>query len=228
MDTGPTVGPTSEESGRTDGLRNPRRSGARTQAGQSRGDALPNAMPTRLPVDSRADGSDPMMGDYLYTLRNNAPAWLADHADVEPFTVDDAAYWLDLPTWMVAGIVDGCCDRWEIVATVDHGARTADETMVYECAILADIIMLPVLSAMIGRDVTCDLDSWAAACEKIAPYDGGWCEPTDDDPYSERATWLHESVVWYRSYDQCSDVIVETSGDAGMTWFAVRVADGAR
>lgn len=167
------------------------------------------------------------MNDYLYTLRDDAPPWAVEMwpgDDGEPMSVND------LPASMTVGDdwSRNVCDRWEIVASVDHGARAADETMVYEVSLLADIIMLPVLSAMLGRDVTCDIDPWTAACEEIALCDGGWCEPTDDDPYGERATWLHESVVWYRSYDRCSDVMVETSGDAGMTRFAVRVADGAR
>lgn len=177
------------------------------------------------------------MGDYLYTLRDDAPPWAVDAwpgEECEPMSV------YDLPVSMTVGDDwhRNVCDAWEIVASVDHGLRAADETMVYECAILADIIMSPIIYAwarsagyMLAsptRFYGLAVDAWAAACEEIAPYDGGWCEPTDDDPDAMRATYLHESMVWYRSYDQCGDVMVESSGDAGMTWFAVRVADGAR
>jgi hypothetical protein len=162
------------------------------------------------------------MMSYAYTLSDDAPVWLVDHADDQPFTVEDASYWLDLPTWAVAGIVRGCADRWEMVASLDHGARCADETMVTECAYLASIIMVPVLSAMIGRDVAADVDAYSAACEEANYSGSGWSEPTDDDPHCERVHWLHESIVWYRSYDDVPAVQVETSGEAGMTWVYVR------
>lgn len=178
------------------------------------------------------------MADYWYMLRDDAPDWARDlhdaHVDEYSDVIGEAFVDADIADMVLDKMSStlttryaehatieafrGCFDRWEVVASLDHGPRAADETMVTEIAILASIVMRPVLAYMVGAD-TFDTNPYTAACDKVG-YDGdGWA---DDVEGSERISWLHDDIVFYRNYDQCSDVIVETSADAGMTWFLVR------
>ena len=179
------------------------------------------------------------MADW-YTLRDDAPDWarelidehlaeypecdgMLDHDDLADAVLDRMADSLTSRYAERATIaaLRGCCDRWELVASYDHGLRCADETMVCEIATLASIIMRPVLAYMIGAD-DYETDPYAAACKELDYSGDGWAEPTDDDPNAERVHWLHDDVIRHRNYDQCNDVMVETSSDAGMTWLLVR------
>lgn len=121
--------------------------------------------------------------------------------------------------WEQTGILPG---GWELLATVDHGLRTADETMLIECAYVGAFIMEPLLLAMGCYGPS---DAWGAVCEAVAPYDGeGWVEPTDDDPGAERVHWLHDDIAWRQTWNRGVDGFhVETSSDAGMTWIIGRV-----
>ena len=107
-------------------------------------------------------------------------------------------------------------------ASFDHGLRTADETAFVIGCEAAACIMAPLLCAIWNRP----LDSWrfdvdyVAALPKDLAYNGsGWA---DDPDVSE---WLYEWSDEMVGAAQNVGWVIETSVDAGMTWFYCPLVD---
>ena len=119
-------------------------------------------------------------------------------------------------------IVDPSDDYWtgEVVATLelvrswDHGARrTADELAQSVAAETMFYVLRPVLLAAGCRVDYGGADPYAVVDELAPiPHDGGWC---DDPDASEILSELFDEAAGW-----AADVgmILETSGDCGMTW----------
>ena len=119
-------------------------------------------------------------------------------------------------------IVDPSDDYWtgEVVATLelvrswDHGARrTADELAQSVAAETMFYVLRPVLLAAGCRVDYGGADPYAVVDELAPiPHDGGWCE--DLDASEILSELFDEAEGW------AADVgmILETSGDCGMTW----------
>ena len=119
-------------------------------------------------------------------------------------------------------IVDPSDEYWtgEVVATLelvrswDHGARrTADELAQSVAAETMFYVLRPVLLAAGCRVDYGGADPYAVVDELAPiPHDGGWCEDLDaseilSELFDEAAGWAADVGM-----------ILETSGDCGMTW----------
>lgn len=118
--------------------------------------------------------------------------------------------------------LDNIPDGWELWSSIDHDLLPADETMMVEIANTGALVMGAILNA-VGCDIS-RMDTWEAACEQVAPYEEGWAEPTEDDPYMNRVPRLHEAIVWYTTWDQgVTGIAIQSDNDCGMTWILHRV-----
>ena len=119
-------------------------------------------------------------------------------------------------------IVDPSDDYWtgevvaalELVRSWDHGARrTADELAQSVAAETMFYVLRPVLLAAGCRVDYGGADPYAVVDELAPiPHDGGWCEDLDaseilSELFDEAAGWAADVGM-----------ILETSGDCGMTW----------
>ena len=104
----------------------------------------------------------------------------------------------------------------ELTASYDHGLRTADETsFVIGCEAAASV-MVPILCAVWNRPVESlrhGVD-YCAALPADVDYSGdGWADDADTSAalyeWSDEMVAAAEAVGW----------IVDSSADAGMTWF---------
>ena len=114
----------------------------------------------------------------------------------------------------------------ELLFSVDHGLRCADETDGVITAYLAAEIMFPLLG-WLGLD-TYFADAWAAMAAEIGrpEWEGGWIE--DEENLGDR--WTPVEILCdlrERVESAAADVglVVETNGDAGMTWCYRRLAE---
>ena len=104
----------------------------------------------------------------------------------------------------------------ELTASYDHGLRTADETaFVVGCEAAASVVA-PILCAIWGRPLESwrhDVDYVAALPDDIDYAGEGWADDPDTSQYlyewCDEVTSAAESVGW----------VIESSADAGMTWF---------
>ena len=104
----------------------------------------------------------------------------------------------------------------ELTASHDHGLRTADETsFVIGCEAAASV-MVPILCAVWNRPVESFRHGvdYVAALPSDIDYSGdGWADDPDTSAalyeWSEEMIADAESVGW----------VVDSSADAGMTWF---------
>ena len=116
-------------------------------------------------------------------------------------------------------IVDPSDEYWtgQIVATLelvrswDHGARTADELCQSIVAETMFYVLRPLFILAGCRDVDYGIDPYAIV-DELAPIGPGWCDDPDDSQVL--AEMVHEAEGW------AADVgmLLETSGDCGMTW----------
>lgn len=105
----------------------------------------------------------------------------------------------------------------ELTASYDHGLRAADETAFVVGCEAAASVMVPILCAVWNRPVESFrhvVDYCAALPEDVGPYDGdGWADDPDTSAalyeWSDEMIAAAEAVGW----------IVDSSADAGMTWF---------
>ena len=118
-------------------------------------------------------------------------------------------------------IVDPSDEHWtgEIVATLelvrswDHSARTADELAQSVVAETMFYVLRPVLLAAGCHVDYGDADPYAVVDELAPiPHIGGWCDNPDaseilSELFDEAAGWAADVGM-----------ILETSGDCGMTW----------
>lgn len=109
----------------------------------------------------------------------------------------------------------------ELLFSVDHGLRCADETDGVIIVSLAAEVMFPLLT-WLGCDWT-KVDAWAAMADEIgAPrWEGGWI---DDEHVDDDADPQGVAEALYDLRDRLErdaggvGLIVESNGDAGMTW----------
>lgn len=116
-------------------------------------------------------------------------------------------------------IVDPTDEHWsgEIVATLelvrswDHGMRTADELCQSIVAETMFYVLRPLFILAGCRDVDYGIDPYAIV-DELAPIGPGWCDDPDDSQIL--ADMVDEAEGW------AADVgmLLETSGDCGMTW----------
>lgn len=121
----------------------------------------------------------------------------------------------DIPT--IAGTLE--VTDLDLVASFDHGNRTAEELMLDIIALAGDLIMARVL-ILCGLDVHL-VDCFGLAAEEFHverdPHSGLWHTPHTWDP--DWFQHLHDFCT-YEIEPMLGDCgfIVEQSGDAGMTW----------
>ena len=116
-------------------------------------------------------------------------------------------------------IVDPSDDYWtgEIVATLelvrswDHGARTADELCQSVVAETMFYVLRPLFILEGCKDVDYGIDPYAIV-DELAPIGPGWCDDPDDSQVL--ADMVDEAEGWAADVD----MLLETSGDCGMTW----------
>ena len=116
----------------------------------------------------------------------------------------------------------------ELLWSIDHGLRCADETEGVIIVNLAIEVMFPLLT-WLGMDIY-RVDTWAAMGDEIgAPrWEGGWI---DDDHVVDDADPQGVAEALYDLRDRlerdATDVglIVESNSDAGMTWCYRRLAE---
>ena len=116
-------------------------------------------------------------------------------------------------------IVDPSDDYWtgeivaalELVRSLDHGARTADELCQSIVAETMFYVLRPLFILAGCKDVDYGIDPYAIV-DELAPIGPGWCDDPDDSQVL--AEMVHEAEGW------AADVgmILETSGYCGMTW----------
>lgn len=109
--------------------------------------------------------------------------------------------------------------RLELLWSVDHGLRTADETAFVVGENAAAEVMIPLMKFLaIGPVDIYSVDYVGALPADVGSYDGdGWA---DDPDVSQRLyEWSDEMTA------AASDAgfIIESSGDAGMTWCYSRI-----
>jgi hypothetical protein len=81
-------------------------------------------------------------------------------------------------------------DGAEIIGTYDRlawhtfGHAPADETIAECLAECAYAVMVPILSAWMGRNVAYEIDAYAAVCEAHGYSGRGWAEGENEDGYS--------------------------------------------
>ena len=116
-------------------------------------------------------------------------------------------------------IVDPSDDYWtgEIVATLelvrswDHGARTADELCQSIVAETMFYVLRPLFILAGCRDVDYGIDPYAIV-DELAPIGPGWCDDPDDSEV------LADMVVEAEGWAADVGMLLETSGECGMTW----------
>ena len=105
----------------------------------------------------------------------------------------------------------------ELTASYDHGLRTADETAFVVGCEAAASVMVPILCAVWNRPVESfrfDVNYCTALPSDVGPYDGdGWAD--DPDTSAALCEWCDEMIAAAEAVGW----IVDSSADAGMTWF---------
>jgi len=90
----------------------------------------------------------------------------------------------------------------ETLASFDHGLRTADET-----------------SAFIPLHELQRMDLWSMMCAEVldgTDWTGGWIDVDEDS--DDLGSWVYEWSQEMASAASAAGLIVESDGDAGMTW----------
>lgn len=103
----------------------------------------------------------------------------------------------------------------ELVRSWDHGARTADELSQSIVAETMFYVMRPVLIAAGCRDVDYLATNPYAIVDELAPIgpdSAGWCDDPDDSQVL--AEMVDEAEGWAAGVG----MLLETSGECGMTW----------
>lgn len=161
-------------------------------------------------------------------MRRNADAYLTEYGDGERAIVDPDDYDYDYTRSTYLGQdVPTIVAALECLRSYDHGARTAEELDMDRCADGAAYVVSPVLALMLAAGapwhpgLAHELAN-AYIVEKYhmtrSEWSGLWhCDDsTDTDDYAQGLRELWDYHVEPALHDV--GYVVESSGDAGMTW----------